>query len=209
MSTLRRGWAGDQIGGCTGGFAVIRRSNGHQGMLSAGHCYGINATVYQYNTVMGTVTWRVYGGGSYDSEFIDAPGGTQDRVFVTDTGTKLVGNFSANPGPGDNICSDGSVNKENCHAQIQFTNQCVTFNDGTTLCHMDLAYSTNGSWIVQHGDSGGPVYSYNSDGFSVKAFGNISGDTDPDQQGSTGLWFTPFGPDVNSSLRLMCYYTCS
>jgi hypothetical protein len=207
-------WGGDDLslssGGspiCTAGYGAVRRSNGHSGMLTAGHCFGLNNTVYQSTATMGTVTVRTYGGSNYDAEFVDAPGGVAAHVYVTPSGGTPVDSLDATPGVGDSICTDGMVSGENCNATIQETNLCVLYNDGQTVCHLDAATSTNGSWIVRLGDSGGPVYFYPGGG-GVVADGLISGKTGT-AQGSTTVFFTPIGPDLSGTFRLICSGVCS
>ncbi len=107
---------------------------------------------------------------------------------------------------GDQMCTDGSVNLENCNADVQETNLCVQYSDGQTVCGLDGATSTNGSWIVQKGDSGGPVYFYN--GSQVDAFGTISGESGTGQ-GSTTVFFTDYGNDLYSNFRLVCTGICN
>jgi hypothetical protein len=204
-------YGGDAIGSslgvqtCTGGFAVQRRSNGHNGMLTAGHCYGLGTTVFQNDSTMGSVTWRVYGASSYDAEFIDTSSANQ--VFTSLSVHVNVDSFWSSLGNSDPVCTDGFVSGQNCNAVIYVTNTCVVYQDGQRVCHLDEATSTNGSWIVRVGDSGGPVYSYAGDG-GVFAEGTISGETGHGT-GSTTMFFTPFGLDLNSTFRLLCSPSCS
>ncbi len=200
-------WGGDILnsGACTGGFGVIMRSNGHQGMLTAGHCFSQGATVYQNGVSMGTVTWRVYGGGSYDAEFIDTPGGVGPHIYYTSSGGLPV--LATWPdGNQSDMCTDGAVNGENCNAYISDVNICVNYVDGTHLCHLDSATSHNGSWIVQKGDSGGPVYIHNGSGLDV--IGTISGESGTGQ-GSSTAYFTPFQTDLLSRFRAICTGVCN
>jgi hypothetical protein len=201
-------WGGDQIhnsGGtyCTAGFAVQQRSNGHWGMLTAGHCFSNSTTVYQSGSVMGTETWRVYGGWNYDAAFVDtnSNGGSGPYVWTCSNCYHGVDGWGGDF-VGNTVCTDGAVNEQNCTAQITATNICVSYNDGQTLCFMDAAQSTNGSWIVQKGDSGGPVYYYDQSN-GVVAIGTISGESGTGQ-GSNIVYFTPFGSDLKNTFKLYC-----
>lgn len=158
---------------------------------------------------MGTVTWRVFGNGSYDSAFIDASGGVSPYVY---TGCDSCGNiaplYSWFPtGVGDQICTDGSVNLENCNVTIQETNLCVYYSDfNTNVCNLDGATSNNGSWAVQKGDSGGPVYIHNGGG--LDAYGTISGESGTGQ-GSSTVFFTPYDLDLYNNFQLVCTGVCN
>ena len=207
-------WGGDVISGCTSGFSVTQRSNGHQGVLTAGHCFSNGAAVYNGGRFMGYVTWRVYGGGSYDAEFIDtaaSSGGSGAVVYtggLNDWATAQVTSF-LNALPGDQVCTDGSVNFQNCNANVVESNLCVQYVDGQTVCGLDGAQSTNGSWIVQKGDSGGPVYWYSNPGAGyITAVGTISGESGTGQ-GSTTVYFTDFSTDLNNNFRMACVFGCS
>jgi hypothetical protein len=196
-------FGGSVISGCTSGFGVVRKSNGHVGMLTAGHCFSLNSTVYQGSNLMGTVTWRVYGGSSYDSEFIDASGAALPDVY---TGCLTCGTYFGviNSGPdgvGEAVCTDGSVNLENCSVGITTVDLCLRYSDGQTVCHLDAAVSTNGHWAVQKGDSGGPVYFHSGSG--VMAVGTISGESGTGQ-GSNTVFFTPIQRDLQATFRMVC-----
>ena len=189
------------------------RSNGHFGMLSAGHCSGNGLNVYQPDSnglVMGKVTWRIYGGSNIDALFIDTPGLSSKYVYTAATTVHPVDTYDARPGFGLSICTDGYASGQNCNVKLQWTGGCVTYNDGQTVCGLAYATSTNGGWIVRKGDSGGPVYRYSNADTGLIAEGVISGKTGPDSQtGSTGVYFIPFGLDLNSTFKLLCDYTCS
>jgi hypothetical protein len=154
----------------------------------------------------------VYGGGSYDAEFIDtaaSSGGSGAVVYtggLNDWATAQVTWF-LNALPGDQVCTDGSVNLQNCNANVDGSNLCVQYQDGKTVCGLDTAASTNGSWIVQKGDSGGPVYWYGGPGH-VTAVGTISGESGTGQ-GSTRVYFTDFSTDLNNNFRMTCVSGCS
>jgi len=65
----------------------------------------------------------------------------------------------------------------------------------------------NGSWIVQKGDSGGPVYWSNGSGH-ITAVGIIWGESGSGQ-GSTRVCFTDIYADLNGSFRMTCSGGCS
>jgi hypothetical protein len=208
-------WGGDEVnndgingGECTGGFAVQRRSNGHYGMLIAGHCYGLNDTVYQPTPsylVMGTVTFRIYGGSNIDTAFVDTPGGVQGEVWTSTSTVHRVDTYDT-VSLGTVVCTDGVVNGQNCNAEVIAIHICVTYIDGQTVCDLNEVTSTNGSWIIQRGDSGGPVYRYSGQDSGVLIDGTISGETGT-SQGSTSGFYVPW-VFLNSYYHFVCYYSC-
>jgi hypothetical protein len=148
--------------------------------------------------------------GSLYLEFIDASGGVMAIVYYGCTAcfdhVSVLASFP--DGVGDTICTDGSVNLENCSVDIQQVDLCVQYQDGQTVCHLDLATSTNGVWAVQRGDSGGPVYVRGGSPDGVDALGTISGETGTGQ-GSNSVLFTPFQRDLLNTFRLICTGVCN
>jgi hypothetical protein len=88
------------------------------------------------------------------------------------------------------------VTLENCATTVRLEDVCITYTTGQQVCHLDMAESTNGSSVVNHGDSGGPVYHKNPGG-DVQAVGVINACTAVSQTDprcitpSTQVWFTP------------------
>jgi hypothetical protein len=80
----------------------------------------------------------------------------------------------------DAVCSNGSFTGQNCAGQVRAVNSCVQVReDADTViraCGMASAASTNGTRMVQAGDSGGPVYRRVTGG--VEAEGVISAMSD-------------------------------
>jgi hypothetical protein len=67
---------------------------------------------------------------------------------------------------GGKYCTGGIVTLQNCSAVVSAIDICAyvgTTNQPLTyVCYLDQASSSNSTKIVQPGDSGGPVYTYNS-----------------------------------------------
>ena len=99
--------------------------------------------------------------------------------------------FSSAPLAGNAICTDGYVTGQNCTGVIQQTDVCVWYSDGTFLCGLDYANSSNGSNMTQHGDSGGPVYHGDGNG-GVIADGIISGNSNYGNP-NPDVYVTPYG----------------
>lgn len=211
-------WGGDYIdgssGSCTGGFPVIRRSNGERGMLTAGHCFALNDTVYQhYPNTMGTVRWRQWGDWQTDLEYFDAPGGVQEAVYTgcQDCDTYQWVNGVGVASVGAIVCADGFVSGLNCSVGINWIDGCVFMTThGTTYytCGLAQGLASDGGIISQGGDSGGPVVRYISGGF-VQAYGIITGNSRPvdsngNAQPSSDVIFVEW-QTISPNFRAICY----
>lgn len=167
---------------CTSGFAAYNPSTGTRGMLTAGHCYGVNGNVYQgtgqgTTGILGKVTIQSYGNNVVDAEFVDAStmGTTVDPDVntstpqgdnVSTTGTSFVG---LNP------CFDGAVSGENCYGTVQQADYCLVIGS-LNICHVTKVTESNSNPVLcQSGDSGGPVYKYPA---GLTAYGLIEATTD-------------------------------
>lgn len=80
---------------------------------------------------------------------------------------------------GQELCSDGSFTDEACSVRISAINACLDLSDEdgnlTHVCNQALGDAIGSGIIVQHGDSGGPVYDLSADPNVVLACGIISG----------------------------------
>lgn len=98
---------------------------------------------------------------------------------------------------GQKFCADGSFTGENCNGVVDGVDVCAHVGLGSTtinVCDLISGHSSNGSRLVQHGDSGGPVYVTVPGG--VARSGIISaGNIDPGQAGNQILF---------SDLRYVC-----
>jgi hypothetical protein len=200
---------GDQIGVlannlltlCTAAFPNVARTR----MLTAGHCFPANAVVQQgyYESsvnafittgIVGRVDWRQWGNNRIDAETVNSQAqGTPLASFMYTSlqGIKPIG-AQVVPLVGARVCADGSFTGENCTGVVDSINVCANIIDGTTtfrVCGLDVAHSSNGSRLVQHGDSGGAVYSYDPTHSNVQPEGLISaGNIAPGQPGNQMLF---------------------
>lgn len=190
-------WGGDELHsngvGCTAGSAG---SNGDPGFFTAGHCFQLGWQVFNGPTMIGVVTWAYAGGSPFDLEFIDtAIGGywTGGRVFWAYSANTAV-NGPTSLILGQTVCADGAVTLENCNGVIGQTDMCVQYEGGPYVCHLNEADSTNGR-LVNHGDSGGPVYNALCCGGSYAgAVGIISGGNVANGGDGTTMFYTPVVP---------------
>jgi hypothetical protein len=171
---------------CTAAFPNSARTR----MLTAGHCFPSNAVVQQgyldtavnafiTTGIVGRIDWRQWGNNRIDAETVNSQGqGTPLAAFMYTSlqGSKPIGAqvISLN---GATVCADGSFTGENCRGVVDATNLCANIVDGTTtlrVCGLDSAHSSDGSRLVQPGDSGGPVYSYDPTHSNVQPTGVVS-----------------------------------
>jgi hypothetical protein len=178
-------YGGDRIDGpdgfCTSGFDWDGNS-----MTTAGHCG--NATFTNNGAEVGKTYTIQWGNGRIDLQRLT--GSTYLPYIWAGSGGNVPEPVSGSGGVaiGGKYCTGGSVTLQNCSAVVTAIDICATI--GTTnqpltdVCYLDQASSSNSTKIVQPGDSGGPVYTYNSASApyatgSVVAAGN---------GGLSGLW---------------------
>jgi hypothetical protein len=157
-------------------FCTAAFSNALGRMLSAGHCFPINKVVQQgyFDTAtatwnftgnMGKVDWVQWGNNRPDAEELNPSlAGSQSvasRIYNTlTTSVAAVGTVFPHA-IGAPFCADGALTGEKCKGVVDASNVCANINDnGTivTVCNLTSGHSSDGSRLVQHGDSGGPVY---------------------------------------------------
>ena len=182
-------------------------SNAINAMLSAGHCFRLgtvvqqgylDGTTWRYTGTMGKVDWVQWGNDRPDAEQINpAPlgrPGVASPIYNALTGSVQVMGNAYRYSIGAPFCTDGSFTGENCKGVVDSANICANVLDnGTTIrvCNLISGHSTDGSRLVQHGDSGGPVYARVTGG--VARSGIISaGNVDTGQAGNQVL-FTDLG----------------
>jgi hypothetical protein len=197
--------AGDAINvvgnGCTSGFSAYDTVTLAHGELGAGHCSSAQWDPVQQGTApMGHVGYRVFGSGNLDFAFFNSTADGSDSTpsaFTTVSALTPVSSSLTSGGLfGYPVCASGSVTLENCATTVRLEDVCITYTTGQQVCHLDMAESTNGSSVVNHGDSGGPVYHKNPGG-DVQAVGVINACTAVSQTDprcitpSTQVWFTP------------------
>jgi hypothetical protein len=204
-------WGGDYIydanngHSCTAGFPVIRRSNGVRGMLTAGHCFAVNDTIYQhYPNTMGTVRWRSWSNGSIDLGYFDTPNGVQAVAWTGCQECTAYANINGigATSVGAIACSDGYVSAPaDCTVGINWIDGCqyvTTFGNTVWTCGLSEGIAADGRTISQAGDSGGPVYR-NIGGSFIQAYGSIVG-----WGSSTDVIFTEWQA-ISATFQAVCY----
>ncbi|GAB3129159.1 chymotrypsin family serine protease [Glaciibacter psychrotolerans] len=155
--------------GCTSSFPVKWNTNGNKYILTAGHCFGLTASVYNYatspishgiNSFIGGVTNRSFANNAPDAELISADGSRSMWTGATN-GTGLIEiNAFSNPWAGMPLCISGAYDGEYCGftASEVNTNAYISYGSVTHLV-LNLTTIMNGNdQSIGPGDSGGPAY---------------------------------------------------
>lgn len=160
-------------------------------MFTAGHCFTQGTMVDQgfvdstntliVNGPIGSINTVQFGNSRPDWESINTVGVSTLAPEVYTGGpsssTGIAQESLLSAGLNEPICTDGSFTGESCNGTIDMTEGCVDQLDdsGTTflVCNQDFAVSS-GARLVQHGDSGGPVFAADN-GFISPSLGVISG----------------------------------
>jgi hypothetical protein len=160
---------GNGVYECTTGFTAHQGPNLPDRVLTAGHCFGTNATVSHNGVVIGTVSGRQLS-GSVDGEqyTIQPPPVWYDMnwVYYNDTTKEYyiehIAGRDATEGIGTPVCHSGITTGVKC-GTVKSTTAMVTLG-GTPLTGQHVA-----SGCALPGDSGGPII------YNTVAFGVVSG----------------------------------
>jgi hypothetical protein len=191
-------WGGDlyytSTASCTSGFEWLDSSNRY--MISAGHCAvyngGNGGNVYTalqdvgsfggwtWATGVGTTSW----GGTYygDLSYTTLYSNVSNSPYIYRCGVnssslcngKVVAMWSRSPANGDRYCTGGTTSGEQCGWITNTVGGNWEYSNGEVCRHCSWSYSSANK--SQHGDSGGPVYTVDSNG-NIYAKGIISGDS--------------------------------
>lgn len=190
---------------CTLGFIGYRQPNWE--LLTAGHCFGVGATVSHPNIgLVGPVDQNMYSNGSRaDAETIQFSSGAGHTVLArTPPDVFLDVNYTqVQQIIGKIVCKSGRATNETCFTVSVVHTAYNSFDQGTgiTTNLVDMIQADyNQPAQVDRGDSGGPVYTYshgpipNTD--PVGAEGIVSG------QGNNGATlFYSFIGDIQTDLN--------
>lgn len=192
-------YGGDRIAqGCTTGFPAVY--NGAMEMMTATHCGGVG-TVFTNGprtngstSYMGTVTSANSG---TDVSVIDVAGSVNyiNVGPAQNSSVRAVGSWQS-PVVGSYICQSGSYTGEICGLRVVDTNQSVCTSYILWFCTAYMGpmadvvnYLGSGSYAAGHGDSGGPLYWYDSSGY-VRPVGQVHGQLFPNAQAAYPAYYT-------------------
>jgi hypothetical protein len=194
-------WGGSRyfspVGGCSNGFALSVAGAANIYEISAGHC-GNNSdavSIPGQPSPTGSVLAKA---ASRDTLAINYPAGVAGRVYTgpfDSSSSAAVGGATADF-VGDFICTSGSSSGEHCTVQVLGVDEFVNTNVGV-LGPETRGFEINSGCAVAPGDSGGPAYSYRSDGrvdgrgtISAGILGNASC-PGVSPSGSSTVWYAP------------------
>lgn len=185
-------------GMCTTGFGVHNASTGVPYILTAHHCFidaegAGNTSIGTYtdsgallNYWAQTGTWKNVSG--YNAPNVDAalirpsPSSSSDQIYIggAASGTLRTISSALDPVPGETICVEGAATGEHCNLKIKSINGSnLTFNLASgqftpTLHNITETYASTGT-AVGEGDSGGPIYDYNTASQTYVGLGTVVG----------------------------------
>jgi hypothetical protein len=192
-------YGGDRIAqGCTTGFPAVY--NGAMEMMTATHCGGVG-TVFTNGP-------RTNGSTSYMGTVISANSGTDVSVIdvagssnyinvgpAQNSSVRAVGSWQS-PVVGSYICQSGSYTGEVCGLRIVDTGQSVCTSYILWWCTAYMGpmadvvnYLGPNYYAAGHGDSGGPLYWYDSAGY-VRPVGQVHGQLFPNAKAAYPAYFT-------------------
>ncbi|WP_157574391.1 trypsin-like serine protease [Jiangella muralis] len=194
------GRAGEHV--CTQGFGWISWATGNEISSTAGHCFALNASVYQGNPNqrIGFVSQNHFAGATADAAAITLRSGVPDTGFWLGRASTEVRLpvHAADPKPdstGTYVCVSGATTDERC-GSITLRNQILRYSDGTRHLRMSCAKMDPGP---RGGDSGGPVYAgWVSAEWNV-AYGQLSAFIVPGSDGKPNQCAAIFSPAVEIS----------
>ncbi|HEY3143112.1 MAG TPA: S1 family peptidase [Acidimicrobiales bacterium] len=143
---------------CTAGFSIIR-NDGYRGSVTAGHCFNNNDLAYSGS--------RYYGIGAgeanyptYDMIQLTSSSETYSNHIYVDPCCPSVRTVTGRGNPSANtfVCVSGAYTGARCSLRVIDWNGRICDQDGCTY-GLITARRDNGTVVVQHGDSGAPLYS--------------------------------------------------
>lgn len=172
---------------CTGGFNILG-PNSTSFLLTAGHCGhsgdSIRVSGSSGRSIGKTTQYNFTLNTPYDFMLVLAGGGTLGYVWNSQT-TVLPVHFVGTSDPvNGTVCVDGSFTGQVCSVSISNSCKDIKFPDGWTKC---LVVAQRGAInVARDGDSGGPVYTIDSD-HGLYARGEIIGVANANQT----VYYTP------------------
>ena len=190
---------------CSSGFTVSNK-NGTRFMLTAGHC----GSIANWKSPVGGYQWGNTGGinqgqNQHDDQYISggnvgtfsptiyigsspyAPSATWANANWDNSGTSEIVKGSSTPSQGSPLIVRGARTGQSGGYQVATNSFACPTLSGVVTCGVKSAPRSGGS-LTAGGDSGGPVYWYQSN--QLRAVGiDIGGNTD--------FWFTPIDVALN------------
>jgi streptogrisin C len=164
---------------CTAGFNVVSPSTGRTYLTTAGHCFAPGSVVMHSlrytGQQVGVVGARAGYGSTADVELIPAASGNVRNSVVINGQRQLpVRAYRPSTPVGTAVCKSGIATAETCGNVVQETSVTVCYPGDGCIYGQEATYNPQLARVASYGDSGGPVYTYGSDG-AVVASGIVSG----------------------------------
>ncbi len=178
----------DGVSECTGGWTARNNANGTLGILTAGHCDGINQHVQPGCCTYAAPFIKQIHGTAGDAEFHTTPShAVYDDFYADATNLRDVTSIrSTSSMVGSSICVYGRFsNRRTCGHRVEAINVCVTFSN-VRVCNLARTASTT----TIGGDSGGG-WGFDNTAWGVhKGTGSGKGYFTPVQAVESGLGVT-------------------
>ncbi|MGC3860614.1 hypothetical protein ACPSM1_10560 [Micromonospora chersina] len=209
-------WGGARYyagGGCSTGFGVYW--NDARQILSAGHCGANGQVAYDGGGPTDTMGPIINDNNPRDTLMIRVAAGGRIYTGAYNAATSIGVGGAASDYVGNYVCTGGSSSGEHCSLRVSVVNQFV--NVGYVIGPVTQAnHIVAGSCAAAPGDSGGPVYSYRSDG-RVDARGTVSAGVTGtavcpgvSPNGSSTVWYAPLlRPVGDAQIGSLTYYGAS
>jgi len=172
-------------GTCTSGSPAYRQSDGRKFVITGGHCWPVGRYVYNErnypdnaggHSVVGRTVYSDYGThGGLDVAVVDVQNyGGSSRLNWRNFNVSAAQQQWSDPPENGSVCLSGAYEMEKCGATVTDVDMCKYYvDDGTTHCDMSRAVNYN-TTLVGQGDSGGPVYSVDSNTLKLRIYGEFS-----------------------------------
>jgi hypothetical protein len=169
---------GDNSNKCTDGWALKGLNSGRTFNLTAGHCFG--SSFYNNGHLIGSLSTQYWPGTMYDMESISCSACSTNGATWTEgpsigTGqgtTKIVNNYATFPAQ-QLVAFDGaSTGEVDNNRVVSAEAECIPAYaslDNLERCGMYNTVSQSGATACQPGDSGGPVFQNEGNGYVTAA----------------------------------------
>ncbi|MEU5790685.1 S1 family peptidase [Micromonospora purpureochromogenes] len=209
-------WGGARYyaaGGCSTGFGVYW--NDARQILSAGHCGSNGQVAYDGGGPTNTMGSIINDNNPRDTLMIRVAAGGRIYTGPYNAATSIGVGGAVSDYVGNYVCTGGASSGEHCSIRVSVVNQFI--NVGYVIGPVTQAnHVTAGACAAAPGDSGGPVYSYRSDG-RVDARGTISAGVTGTAvcpgvvaNGSSTVWYAPLlRPVGDAQIGSLTYHGAS
>jgi hypothetical protein len=158
---------------CSTGYTVTLPGGG-RGITTANHCSPPGTVWNSTGTPIARVGTTLKGSPGTDIEVLTGGESYQHLIYkgAWNSGVGVIVVSASNPTEGQPICDGGGLTGEVCNMTVTSINQFL--QGGIGPGYFTFTNAGDGNGASGPGDSGGPSYSYKSDGFGIIAHGTIA-----------------------------------